>query len=528
MPFYSLLWMMGGATRSLTKTSVILIYLGWRLLPFWLGAVGAIVFREHAYHAMLQAALWGTAGLLILRLKRQAHDRAARKLRGLGTARFAWPNEIRKAGLFKRQGLVLGRHLGRKLRFNRPGHLLTFAPTRSGKGAGGVIPNLLEHQGSAVVIDVKGENYAITRRDRAKRGDVYALAPMWAEEQTASYNPIDFVRIGTDHAAPDAALLADLLVCPHRDDGSYWDSEAQELIAAVILYVASEAPPTLRTLSQVADLVTDDAAGFAYLIERMKDAELPQVRRRAAAFDQKEERERSAVISTAQNHLAVWTSGHALAKATGHSDFSFEDLKRDTATVYIVMPPEMLRVYQSFLRVMIGLAVASMTRQSARPRHRVLFLLDEIAALGHVKVLEDAIGYLAGYGATLWMFFQDLDQLQKTYKKWRSIIANCAVRQAFNVADHQTAKELSQMLGVKTEKVDTEGRSAAFPLSLLPHSVHRGHSLSARPLLTEDEIMALPNGAQIIFVQGLRPILADKIRYFSPREWRYWGRWDRY
>ena len=115
-----------------------------------------------------------------------------------------------------------------------------------------------------------------------------------------------------------------------------------------------------------------------------------------------------------------------------------------------------------------------------------------------------------------------------TFGVVRAHWGNCAVRQAFNVADAQTAKELSALLGVTTVDVETEGKSASFPFSLLPHSVHRGTMKSSRPLMTEDEVMALPTKKQLLFVQGMRPILADKIRYFDRWEWSFWGKWDKW
>ncbi|MBM4073576.1 MAG: hypothetical protein FJ271_32345 [Planctomycetes bacterium] len=179
------------------------------------------------------------------------------------------------------------------------------------------------------------------------------------------------------------------------------------------------------------------------------------------------------------------------ARVTSRFDFRFEDLKDEVGTVYLIVPPECLAVCRSFIRVMAGIAIASMMRSTRRPKHRVLFLLDEVAALGHLKVPEEAIGYIAAYGVTLWMFFQDLAQLERTYRKWRSIIAICAVWQASNVADEQTARELSAMLGVTTVKTESEGQSASFPFSILPHSVHRGAVLASQLLMTADEVMAL-------------------------------------
>jgi type IV secretion system protein VirD4 len=164
-----------------------------------------------------------------------------------------------------------------------------------------------------------------------------------------------------------------------------------------------------------------------------------------------------------------------------------------------------------------------MTRNKRVPRHPVLFLLDELPALGPMRPIEDGIGYLAGYGAHLWLFVQDLDQLQKTYRKWRSMIANCAVRQAFNIQDPDTAQLLSAMLGQRTVSVSSGGKSGRFPWLGLASNYSAHHSEIGRPLLAPDEIMLLPESCQLLFIQGCRPILAQKLRYFEERAFR--GRW---
>ena len=329
------------------------------------------------------------------------------------------------------------------------------------------------------------------------------------------------------HETADAALIADLIVVPHREN-IHWDDEARNLISALILYVANDMPGHLRTLGFVADIATTKKDELDELIKLMSVHQHPEIKFRAKALNQKADKKRSGVISSVQNHLAIWQSHKPLARALSCSDFRFEDLKNKPVTVYLSTPPEYLVVCRSFVRVMVGVATASMTRATKRPKHPVLFLLDEVAALGHLKVLEETIGYIAGYGVTLWLFFQGMAQLEKTYRKWRSIVANCAVRQAFNVADAQTAKELSSLLGVTTVDVETEGRSASFPFSLLPHSVHKSTMKSSRPLMTEDEVMALPARKQLLFVQEVRPIPANKIRYLDRWERRFWGKCDKW
>jgi type IV secretion system protein VirD4 len=190
------------------------------------------------------------------------------------------------------------------------------------------------------------------------------------------------------------------------------------------------------------------------------------------------------------------------------------------ASIFIIVPPEFLESYRPFLRLMTGLAAAAMTRNAARPRHAVLFLLDELPALGYMRPIEEGIGYLAGYGAKLWLFVQDLDQLEKTYPKARSMIANCAVRQAFNVQDPATARLLSDMLGTATVRMVSQGRTSPLPIKSLAAAYHSGVFEGGRPLLTVGEILAMDQQKELLFVQGLPAILARKIRFFDWREWR--------
>lgn len=433
-----------------------------------------------------------------------------------GSASFATASEIRHAGLRKHRGLIIGRDRGGMLRFNRPGHLLTFAPTRSGKGVGCVIPNLLDHRWSAVVTDIKGENHQVTAAWRATLGPVHALAPFSRGLTASRFNPLDFVRVGIPEEVDDAAMIADLLVVPGGGD-TFWESEAQNLITTLILHVAHEMPKERRNLHEVWALLMQDEHAFRNLMVEMADKEHRTLSHMAKGFLQKEERERSGVVSTAQTHMKIWKSP-LLAAATEVSDFRLEDLRRRATTLYIIVPPDLLDVYRPFVRLMVGLAMTAMTRThegNGGNGDRVLFLLDEVASLGRMSPIEHGIGYLAGYDVTLWLFFQDLDQLQKTYVKWRSIIANCNVRQAFGVSDYLTAQELSLMLGHHTVKSWSQGHAIHSPFGVIPGSLNRHVHETGRALLTPDEVMAMKERQQLIFLQACRPILAIKIKYFA-------------
>lgn len=440
--------------------------------------------------------------------------RRYRRRATFGSASFAGRRDLRRKGLRGRRGLIVGKHGGRYMRFRGDGHLLTFAPTRSGKGVGCVIPNLLTHPGSAVVTDIKGENLAVTGRRRARMtgGAVHALAPFDESTESACFNPLDFIRRGEDGDVDDAALMADLVVVPEGPSDSFFESEATNLVTGLLLYVVYHMPAERRTMQEVWSVLMRDEAGFDEVLQDMRVSEHKTIARIGAGFAQKADRERSAVISTAQTHLQIWRSDR-LASVTCRSDFRLEDLKRERMSLYIVIPPELVGTYRSFLRLMIGLGVSAMTRVPQRPRENVVFFLDEVASLGRMKPLEEGVSYLAGYGVSLWFFFQDLGQLEETYRKWRSIVANCTVRQGFNVSDVQTAQELSSMLGETTVDTRSQGRAAGSRIALWPRSVSSTRSDARRALMTPEEVMRLSEEEQLIFLQGCRPIRARKVRY---------------
>lgn len=507
------------------------LYALWRALRFatfelpFLFIATAVVLslaRSIDTESALDAVTTGGAGVGTLLCLWAIWRMLRRPRNAFGSAAFATTADVRRVGL-RGRGVILGRKGGRFVRFAKPGHLLTFAPTRSGKGVGAVIPNLLDHPGSVVVTDIKGENYRITHGYRETLGRVIAFAPFHDDIESAGYNPIDFIRIGTANDVDDARLIAEMIVAPEGQEPNHWEREARALMTGMLLFIAGELPPHRRNPRELRALLMRDRSGFEAVIESMRESAHPSARRIAEGFSQKEDRERSAVISTAQSRTEVFESPR-LAAITSKSTFRLEDLKNGVMSLYLIIPPEYVTVYQPFLRLMVGLSTAAMTRNQRQPKHPVLFLLDELPALGHMRPIEDGIGYLAGYGASLWLFVQDLDQLTQTYRKWRSMIANCAVRQAFNVQDPDTARLLSSMLGQRTVQVSNRSKAGKAFRFGLPSSFSETRSTMGRPLLSPDEVMLLPDNRELLFVNGCKPILAEKVRYFTERRFR--GRWD--
>src|SRR6185437_3774447 len=310
--------------------------------------------------------------------------------------------------LIGERGLVIGRSGDAFLRLDSDGHILTVAPTRSGKGVSCVIPNLLDHPGSALVTDPKGENYAVTSRWRRIAGhNVHALDPFDLVGQLAAYNPVDLVDVDGPDAADDARMLADMLVLSEGKEGgdqSFWNEEARGLLTGLILHTASNPRPEARTLTEMRDLLTQSPDSFRALLAAMSanQAAGGLVARAAARLLQKAERERSGVISTAQSHTHFLDSPR-MARVLGRSTVDLAILKRRPVSIFLILPPDRLDSYARWQRLMIACSLRAMTRTPGQPTDRVLFLLDEFPHLGKMAPVQRDIGLVGGYGARFWL-----------------------------------------------------------------------------------------------------------------------------
>ena len=298
------------------------------------------------------------------------------------------------------------------------------------------------------------------RRRRELGSSVHALDPFGVVGGTAAFNPLDLIEASDGQASADANddawMLADMLVVPkgRGGDHGFWDEEARALLAGLILHVAANAPPELRTLTHVRELLTLPPEPFQVLLKDMLESESAGglVSRAAARLLQKADKERSGVVSSAQSHTHFLDSPR-MAAVLGSSSVDLASLKREHLSVYLVLPPERMDTYRPWLRLMIACSLLAMTRTLGRPRERVLFLLDEFANLGRMGPVERDISLAGAYGTSFWLLLQDLAQLKGTYEKWQSFLANADVLQAFGVNDWETAEYLSKMTGDATIRV---------------------------------------------------------------------------
>ncbi len=337
------------------------------------------------------------------------------------------------------------------------GHLITFAPTGAGKGVSCIIPALLAWNGPAIVIDPKGENYAVTASRRAQLGQrVYLLDPfgVTGADQVDGLNPLDLVTPGSPIAADDAAVVAKLMVRGgHLPSDPFWDQRAEALIIGLILFVLAENAPHFKNLIGVRHHIESPRRDIQLLAGQMLLCKSPEVRVAMNILTLEANRTRESILTTASSHTAFLRSG-PVANATTTSSIDLGEIVAGAGfTIYIVLPPDKLRSHAPLLRLWLGVLMAAMTRRRTKPQHSTLLLIDEAAQLGPLEELRTAVTLMRGYGVKCWSFWQDLSQLQRIYPlDWRSLVNNCSVQQYFGLSMPQVAAELDAYLAGASPK----------------------------------------------------------------------------
>ena len=447
--------------------------------------------------------------------------REAKNAETYGSARWAQTKEIEQAGLLGPDGVVLGRHERAYLRHDGPEHVLCFAPTRSGKGVGLVIPSLLTWPGSAIVHDIKGENWQLTAGFRARHGRVLLFDP--TNVKSSAYNPLLEVRRG-EWEVRDAQNIADILVDPEGslEKRNHWEKTSHALLVGSILHVLYAEED--KTLAGVAAFLSDPKRPIeSTLAAMMKTSHLgdagvhPVVASAARELLNKSGNERSGVLSTAMSFLGLYRDP-VVAEVTRRCDWRITDIvggDRPT-TLYLVVPPSDINRTKPLIRLILNQIGRRLTEdlQAKVGRRRLLLMLDEFPALGRLDFFESALAFMAGYGIKSFLIAQSLNQIEKAYGPNNSILDNCHVRVSFATNDERTAKRVSDALGTATEMKAMKNYAGSRLSPWLGHLMV-SRSETARPLLTPGEVMQLPPSDEIVMVSGVHPIRARKARYYE-------------
>jgi type IV secretion system protein VirD4 len=447
--------------------------------------------------------------------------REAKNVETYGSARWAKPTEVRDAGLLEPDGVMLGKLDGHYLRHDGPEHVLCFAPTRSGKGVGLVVPSLLTWPGSAIVHDIKGENWQLTAGFRAKHGRVLLFDP--TNTRSSAYNPLLEVRRG-EWEVRDVQNIADILVDPEGslEKRNHWEKTSHALLVGAILHVLYA--ETDKTLAAVAALLSDPKRSIEVTLSAMmKTPHLgeagphPVIASAARELLNKSDNERSGVLSTAMSFLGLYRDP-VVAEVTRRCDWRIGELVSGSrpSTLYLVVPPSDIVRTKPLIRLILNQIGRRLTEDlnAKGKRHRVLLMLDEFPALGRLDFFESALAFMAGYGLKSFLIAQSLNQIEKAYGPNNSILDNCHVRVSFATNDERTAKRVSDALGTATE-MRAMKNYAGHRLSPWLGHLMVSRSETARPLLTPGEVMQLPPADEIVMVSGIAPIRAKKVRYFE-------------
>ena len=483
-----------------------------------------------------------------------------------GSARWADADDAKNTGLLDaEQGVYVGgwhdeknRHL-HYLRHNGPEHVLAFAPTRTGKGVALVIPTLLAWSESAIIYDIKGENWQKTAGFRTQAGHLCLKFSPVEQNNGSHFNPLEEVRIGTPWDVSDAQNMAQMIINTGEENplDPHWDKTATSLTTGMILHVryAARLEGKNATLAQLSALFTRPGVDFRETLQELLNyphdpkrnfnwhmptgestATHPVVREKAQEMLNKEEREFSGVLSTAKTALSLY-SDPLVVQNTANSDFRITDLvdHERPVSLYLVVPPAHKKRLRPLIRLIFTMIVNRLTEklefqgtQQQDHRHRLLFLIDEFPSLRKMEIFADALSYMAGFGLKAYLITQDIRQIVEEYGVNESIVSNCGVRVAFTPNQYETAELLSKMTGTETIQKAAFSYSGSRGSTILKH-INESVQQIQRPLMTPDEIMRIPAplkegegkqerivwpGDMLIFVAGHRPMYGKQMLYF--------------
>lgn len=511
-----------------------------------------------------------------------------------GSARWANQRDIESAGLLPRprrwlevilgrpratsRGVYVGAWVDKRghlhyLRHDGPEHVLTYAPTRSGKGLGLVIPTLLSWPASTIITDLKGELWAMTAgwRQKHARNKVLRFEPADPECEV-HWNALDECRLGTGNEVGDVQNLAMLIVDPDgRGLETHWQKTSQALLVGVILHALykrrNEGTPA--SLPYVDHLLADPSRSVAELWMEMvtyghvDGQNHPVVGAAARDMMDRPEEEAGSVLSTAKSYLALYRDP-IVARNVGTSNFRITDLMKHDhpVSLYIVTQatdkarlrplvrimlnmsvrlladrmdfervPSRLSLWQR-LRDRVGMKVSQGTYLKSKQnyKHRLLGMIDEFPSLGKLEILQESLAFLAGYGIKFYLICQDINQLRSRetgYGPDETITSNCHVQNAFPPNRLETAEHISKFTGTTTvakENITTSGRRTSALLGQVSRTIQEVQ----RPLLTPDECLRMPGpkkdgelivepGDMVVYVAGFPAIYGRQPLYFKDK-----------
>jgi type IV secretion system protein VirD4 len=496
--------------------------------PYW-QATSLPQFAPYAWKIKIATAIgfavplgiWLAALIPLLRTKQRSLH---------GESRFAQKSDLAKAGLLKDSpsGIVVGKFGKDLVRLSGQQFVILAAPTRSGKGVGVVIPNLLQYQESIVVLDIKQENFDLTSGWRASQGqEVYLFNPFAEDRRTHRWNPLSYISPDPAFRISDMQSIAAMLYPDGSDGQKFWVSQARNAFTAFTLYLFEnfdterklELPfgaQRFPTLGEVYRLSSGDGSDLRTYLEGLTSRPfLSQDAKTAFAnlLSQAEETFAS-IMGTFKEPLNAWINP-VLDAATSRNDFLLTDVRKKKMTIYIGIQPNKLAesrlIINLFFSQLINVNTRELPQNNPELKHQCLLLMDEFTSIGRVDILASSVSYMAGYNIRLLPIIQSMAQLDATYGKdvSRTIITNHVLQIIYAPREQQDANDYSEMLGYTTVSKEsvTRGRDTS-----------RSHSDERRALMLPQELKAMGTDKEVILFEGIpHPVKCDKIRYYEDK-----------
>lgn len=446
-------------------------------------------------------------------------------------------NLLKKAGFFdgkQKKGVPIGYapylsnqtklvNLGEKLYYTSDLHILTFGATGSGKNTRMQTPALLEYEGSALVIDVKGQLAGISGQHRAiaHEQDIYFINPFdMLGLPTSTYNPLRFLDPNSITFDADCRRLAEGLIDIKKAD--FWETSALDLVTLLISYVVLyEEQKDLLRVREIINLPEKDRILF---FETMAGCPRPEIAQGAIRYAS-DSREVKDCIQTANVQMSFLRDS-AINKilAGGENEISFADLKRKKMTVYMIIPPELLHTHGRFLRLLVMSALGELFKEKTRVEIPVLFMLDEFAQLGPMPIIENAASIVRDYQIKLWLILQNIPQLKTLYgQKWESFLSAAGLIQFLGVNDLETAKYISDRCGKTQEQRASQNTSITKGGGTSSITESYNFSTTDVPRITVQNVFEYIPDQMIMFTQGKGisyRLLSYTCPYYENKE--YW------
>lgn len=519
------LYLSGYVTMALLKVHA---PLHWNTYVEYIQALGDARYRPYA--GKIKAAGWiGFGAVLIVYVLILALLFKGKRQSLHGDARFANAGDLNKHKMLQpsNTGIIVGKFGGKLVRLPGQQFVILAAPTRSGKGVGIVIPNLLDYGESVVVLDIKQENFELTSGWRRSQGhEVYLFNPFAEDRRTHRWNPLTYVSRDPAFRVSDLMSIAAMLYPDGADEQKFWVSQARNAFMAFALFLFenhddevatgfpfSSGPPTLGRIYR---LSSGDGTDLKAYLRGLASRKFLSDNARSAFSNLLSQADETfaSIMGTLKEPLNAWINP-VLDAATSGDDFLLTDLRKKKMSIYVGIQPNKLAesrlIVNLFFSQIINLNTRELPQNNPELKYQCLLLMDEFTAIGKVDIIASAVSYMAGYNIRLLPIIQSMAQLDATYGKdvSRTIITNHALQIIYAPREQQDANDYSEMLGYTTFKRRniTRGRE-----------VTRSVSEERRALMLPQELKAMGFDQEVFLYEGIaHPVKCEKIKYYKER-----------